>query len=488
MWLTERIGREAGRTVRVSGDHYLVGRAPDCDLKIADTNVSRWHAYFAELPNGEAEVHDLQSANGTWVDGRRIEQARLSGGEQLQFGDTVLLASLTEPRDQQATLAGRPTGSAPGSGALDASAIRRVLRADSAFQRTVRGHSTLQRAVRSSTRRAGLIGAVVASLIAVGALFAVGVLPPGDDAVEEAVSEVGPATILVEAIDDQGNRAATGSGWVLDAHKGLVVTNAHVVNDGTAFRVAAAGRPRPARVVGAAPCEDLALLSKTDTRGLRRVALGSQASLRPGESVVALGYPGNASLDDELTATEGIVSVARTRYREASPDVPVYPNVVQTDAAINPGNSGGPLVDRDGRLVGMNSATRTRSSEGRVIQGQSYAIGVDRVKRVLATLRQGRSIGWLGLGFDYPKATDLRAAGLPEGLFVSRAVIGSPARPTELGREPLLLVGVGRTRVLNTLSSYCQAVRGRRSGEVAVLSVLPPSGGRRPRVVRVPFA
>jgi S1-C subfamily serine protease len=181
------------------------------------------------------------------------------------------------------------------------------------------------------------------------------------------------------------------------------------------------------------------------------------------------------------------VSVVRTRYREASPDVPEYPNVVQTDAAINPGNSGGPLVDRDGRLVGVNSATRTRSSEGRVIQGQSYAIGVDRVKQVLATLRDGRSIGWLGLGFEYPKAADLRAAGLPEGLFVSRTVLGSPARRTALGREPFLLVGVGRTRVRTTLSSYCQAVRATQSGEVAELTVLRPGGGRRPRVVRVPF-
>ena len=485
MWLTERVGREAGRTVQVSGERYLVGRAADCDLTLADTNVSRWHAYLAELPDGGAEVHDLGSANGTWVDGRRVEQARLSGGEQLQWGDTVFLASLTEPREEEGTSAGQPAGAA--AAGLDASAIRRALRADSAFQRTVRDQSSLQRAVRSSSRRAVVIGAAVASLTAVGALFAVGVLSPGEDAVEEAVSGVGPATVLVEAVDDQGTRTATGTGWVLDAREGLVVTNAHVINDGTVFRVAADGRARPAGVVSAAPCEDLALLRVTDTRGLRAVALGSQASLRRGEAVVAVGFPGNASLDDELTATEGIVSVVRTRYREASADVPEYPNVVQTDAAINPGNSGGPLVDRDGRLVGVNSATRTRSSEGRVIQGQSYAIGVDRVKQVLATLRDGRSIGWLGLGFEYPKTADLRRAGLPEGLFVSRTVAGSPARRTALGREPLLLVGVGRTRVRSTLSSYCQAVRATRSGEVAELSVLRPGGGRRARVVRLPF-
>ena len=93
--------------------------------------------------------------------------------------------------------------------------------------------------------------------------------------------------------------------------------------------------------------------------------------------------------------------------------MPQYPNVLQTDAAINPGNSGGPLVNTDGELVGVNSAGITDLG-GRTIQGQGYAIGVDRVKEIVPTLRQGRSIGWTGLGFGFePNASPPGAVGEP---------------------------------------------------------------------------
>ncbi|HEX8082739.1 MAG TPA: trypsin-like peptidase domain-containing protein [Solirubrobacteraceae bacterium] len=483
MWLTERVGQAVGRSVEIRGERFLVGRAADCDLTIADDNVSRWHAYLVEHPDGSAALHDLGSANGTWVDGRQVDVVRLAGGEQLQLGDTVLVASRARPREQDATAAGAAM-------APRASAIRRVLRADSAFQRAVDEQTTLQRAVRAGSRRLVVIATAVACLAGLAVLFATGTLPPGGDesAAERAVAQAGPGTVLVEAMGEDGGRSATGSGWVLDAREGLVVTNAHVVNDGVTFRVGAGGRSRPARVVSAAPCDDLALLRVADAAGLVAVPLGSQSSVRPGESVVALGYPGNASLGAELTATEGIVSVARTRYREAAPDVPAYDNVVQTDAALNPGNSGGPLVDREGRLVGVNSAARTVSREGRAIQGQSYAIGVDRVKEVVTALRRGRSAGWTGPGFDYPSAAELRDAGLTSGIFASRSVEGSPAQRAGLGREPLLLTAVDRTPVANTLASYCDAVRGRSSGETVALSFVRPGSGGRERVVRVKLA
>src|SRR5205823_6033027 len=107
-----------------------------------------------------------------------------------------------------------------------------------------------------------------------------------------------------------------------------------------------------------------------------------------------------------------VVSVARTEYREYALDVPRYPNVIQTDAAVNPGNSGGPLLDLQGRLVGVTSAVRTLSPDGRIVQGQNYAIGVDRVRQVTRVLRTGRSIGWAGLGFSYPAARRDEPVGL----------------------------------------------------------------------------
>ena len=77
--------------------------------------------------------------------------------------------------------------------------------------------------------------------------------------------------------------------------------------------------------------------------------------------------------------------------------------MIQIDAALNPGNSGGPLIKSSSKkLIGVNSAVRTENQQGRAIQGQNYAIGVDRVKPVVNYLRTGKSLGWLGFNLTYP--------------------------------------------------------------------------------------
>jgi len=467
------MGRDAGRVVRVEGERFLLGRAEDCDLRLRDDNVSRWHAYLRTLPGGGAELHDLESANGTYVDGERIEDPReLRGDEQIQVGDSVLLASLEEPRPERATRAG-----AAAQAVASPSLVRRLVREDSTFQ------DMLTR----SSRRATTVGVAAAAVLALVAVGAVLLLSGGDD-VADVVDRVAPATVLVEARDGTGGRAATGSGWVLDARAGLVVTNFHVVNEGETFRVGAAGRARPARVLAAAPCEDLAVLEVGDRAGLEALALGDQDDVRAGDTVVAVGFPGNASLRDDLTSTSGVVSVPRTTYRERALDVPSYANVIQTDAAINPGSSGGPLVDLDARLVGVNSAGRTQAPDGRVVQGQSYAIGVDRVRAIVAVLRTGRSIGWTGARFRYPPQRTLQEERLPAGIFVEPAVPRTPAARARLGAgEPELLVAVDGRPVGNALSGYCAAVHGARSGRRLALDLVRP-GSPRPRRVSVPVA
>jgi putative serine protease PepD len=201
------------------------------------------------------------------------------------------------------------------------------------------------------------------------------------------------------------------------------------------------------------------------TEGLRTLPLApSQSSLELGQTVVAVGFPLSAAADAQLTATSGTISVVRLAFKDIALDVPQYPNVVQTDVAINPGNSGGPLVDLDGRLVGVNSAGRT-SEAGRTIQGQGFAIGVDRVKQVLPQLRAGHSLGWTGMGFEYPSGPELTKQGLPPGLLVTHAVPGSPAEQAGFGKSPILVTAVNGTPIDNTLVSYCQAVRGVHAGQ-----------------------
>jgi S1-C subfamily serine protease len=119
------------------------------------------------------------------------------------------------------------------------------------------------------------------------------------------------------------------------------------------------------------------------------------------------------------------------------------------------------------------------------VQGQSYAIGVDRVKQVVPQLAAGHSIGWLGLSFRYPAVDQLSKQGLPQGIYIDGAVKGSPADAAGLGAESGLLVGVQGRPVANTLASWCAAVSGIRSGQTAILDVIP-AGARKPQAVRVP--
>ena len=442
--------------VRVAGERFVIGRDQDCDLVLdGDPKVSRRHAYLKTRPDGRATLHDLGSSNGTWVDGRPIQSALLDGGERVRVGDTELVPERVAPA---------PVAAAAGGESL-------VRRGQSAVARVM-----LQRSVRRATM---LGAAAVAIAIGGSGLLASGALERYSD--EEIVRAVAPSTVLIDARRGQ-EQAGNGSGWVLDAEEGLVVTNAHVVNAGTDFKVGVGEDLRDARVVGAAPCEDLALLRVADASGLLTLPLGSQSELEFGEPVVAVGFPGSASLSSKLTSTTGVVSVVRSTYREPALDVPVYSNVIQTDAAINPGSSGGPLVNGDGELVGVNSAGRTKSADGRIIQGQSYAVGVDRVKEITAVLREGRSIGWAGMSFEYPSGE----GAIAPGLLVSGAVPGSAAERAGFGRKPLVITAVDGTPVDRSLASWCDAVRGVSSGELASVSVTDTTG-RAARELRVRF-
>jgi S1-C subfamily serine protease len=434
-----------------------------CDLVLCDSQVSRRHAALER--NGRGYVlHDLRSSNGTYVNGERITQIELRGCEQIQLGNTVLASSLDDP-------------SSPGGATVLGSALvaRGLALSQSAIHRL-----TLERSLRRVTVIAGAafaFAAVASALLATGVVAAGGEGEGESEAVQRVVREAARSTLLLEVQRD-GTRVRSGTAWVLDAAGGLVVTNAHVINGGLRFRVGAGDQRREATVVGVAPCDDLAVLRLADAHDLRALALGDQSALEQGETVVAIGYPMNASQEDNLASTTGVVSVVRSAYRERALDVPRYPNVVQTDAAINPGNSGGPLLDLDGRLVGVTSAGRTLASDGRLIQGQSYAIGVDRVEEVTTILRTGRSVGWSGLGFEYQTREKLHYAQLPIGLPITRALPDTGAAAAGLGERRAVLVAVNGMPVGTSLAGYCDAVAGFASGETVIFSVYEPDRGR----------
>jgi serine/threonine-protein kinase len=449
VYLMFESGDDKGRVVPVTGDEFVIGRDDAADLQILDTRASRRHAALKVLPGGNAELRDLESSNGTLLNGAPVKSAVLSGNERLRIGDTELSFFPVDPIRANTTV-----------GLTDKPRLSAIIakRGQSAIHRL-----RIEKKLRNLTI---LAGSALAAIVVVVVLLVAGVLGGGGGAnVAAVVAADGPATVFVKA-----NTNETGSGWTLGAAQGLIVTNAHVVNGGQSFQVGVGGALRRATVVGDAPCEDLAVLRVTPADGLNTMPLGSQSDVHEGDDVVALGYPQSASADAKLTATAGVVSVAQTKYQEQTPDIPLYPDVIQIDAALNPGNSGGPLIkSASKKLIGVNAAVRTENQQGRVIQGQNYAIGVDRVKQVVNYLRTGQSLGWAGFNLAYPTTEELGS--LPPGVKTSAAVAGTPAASVVNGKT-LLITGVNGKRVTNSLASYCAAAGSLRSGQEATFTVM----------------
>ncbi|MFL5540081.1 MAG: trypsin-like peptidase domain-containing protein [Longimicrobiaceae bacterium] len=172
-------------------------------------------------------------------------------------------------------------------------------------------------------------------------------------------------------------QSGAGSGFIIDP-AGLVVTNNHVVDGATRIRVVLSDkREFDARVVGRDPNTDIAVL-KVDARGLPVVRLGDSDQLDTGDWVLALGYP----MQLGQTTTAGIVSAkGRSIGIMGGQDGATAPleHYIQTDAAINPGNSGGPLVDLQGRVVGVNSAIFSPTG---YYSGYGFAVPINLARRV----------------------------------------------------------------------------------------------------------
>ena len=138
-------------------------------------------------------------------------------------------------------------------------------------------------------------------------------------------------------------------------------------------------------------------------------------------------------------------------------------------------------------MVGVNAAARTTGAEGRTLQGQGYAIGIDRVRQIAAELRLGRSRAWTGATFGYPSVEELAQRELPAGLYLTGAVPRTPAARAGLGDGAELLVGVDGRAIGATLSDYCRATAGLLSGRRVTLNVLR-AGSRKPREVVIKLA
>ena len=187
-----------------------------------------------------------------------------------------------------------------------------------------------------------------------------------------------------------------GSGVIISPD-GYILTANHVIANAEEIKIAVLGNKNEyvAKVVGADPDTDVAVL-KIDEKNLPAITLGNSAELEVGDIVLAIGNPFNISQPGQTpTVTMGIVSA----LGRSGLGFNGYENFIQTDAAINPGNSGGPLVDAEGRLVGINTAIET-SSEGN--EGIGFAVPVNLARHVAERLIAGGKVtrGYLGV---YPE-------------------------------------------------------------------------------------
>ena len=239
----------------------------------------------------------------------------------------------------------------------------------------------------------------------------------------------------------------SGSGFVYD-HDGHIITNYHVV-EGTSEIVVSFGEDNkelPARIVGVDPQNDLAVLQVDELpEGVKPIPLGDSDALQVGQRAIAIGNPFGQF---ERTLTVGVVSAVNRTLK--TDDDQVLRGVIQTDAAVNRGNSGGPLLDSNGRLIGVNTAIYSPSGTS---AGIGLAIPVNKLKQIVPELIQnGRFphpwLGIEGLGYElYPELA--RALDLPvdQGLLIAQLYRNSPAVQAGL-RGATEEVIYGRRRLL----------------------------------------
>jgi serine protease Do len=225
--------------------------------------------------------------------------------------------------------------------------------------------------------------------------------------------------------DKEYKTNALGSGVIVDARKGYILTNNHVVDDMDNIKVKLFDkREYKAKIMGTDPKSDLAIL-KIEADNLKELKLGNSDKLRVGEWVMAVGSPFSENLSH--TVTTGIVSaMGRSNIIRGQS----YEDFIQTDAAINPGNSGGALLNMKGELIGINTAIATGGYE-KGNRGVGFAIPSNMSKRIMSDLIDKGYVtrSWLGvyiqpLDADAAKALEMESR---DGALITQVVADSPA-------------------------------------------------------------
>lgn len=272
-----------------------------------------------------------------------------------------------------------------------------------------------------------------------------------------------------------------GSGFLID-EEGFIVTNNHVIDDADQIKVILADdKEFDAELIGRDPKTDLALIRIQGGANLKPLELGDSGELKVGTWVVAIGSPFGL----EQTVTAGIVS-AKGRIIGSGP----YDDFIQTDASINPGNSGGPLLNMDGKVVGINTAIIASG------QGIGFAIPINMAKGIIEQLKDKGEVtrGWLGVGIQdlTPELAEYYGLKVDKGVLVTQVFENDPADKAGIKVNDIILsvdgqsVSTGRelsARIANTPVGHQTRIELVRDGKQKSLTVTLAKRDDDPKVV-----
>ncbi len=250
-----------------------------------------------------------------------------------------------------------------------------------------------------------------------------------------------------------------GSGFIIDK-QGYIVTNNHVIEGADEIKVKLNnGNEYEAKIVGRDPNTDIALIKIKPKEELPVVELGDSDALKIGEWVVAIGSPFGL----EHTVTAGIVS-AKGRVIGSGP----YDDFIQTDASINPGNSGGPLINMEGKVIGINTAIIASG------QGIGFAVPINLAKGIIEQLKKSGEVtrGWLGVAIQdiSPEMAEYYGIKDKKGVLVTEAFEGDPASEAGIKAQDIIIAVNGK-QIENT-HDLTRMIANFKVGEKVYIDVL----------------
>jgi 2-alkenal reductase len=322
------------------------------------------------------------------------------------------------------------------------------------------------------------VGLIIGVMAAGGITFAVRAQDQGTATVsssevtsEEVVNRVAPAVVTVineQTVQGFGQvqPVGSGTGFIID-NDGHIVTNNHVVEGGQQFVVIFAnGDKRDAKLIGADPISDLAVVQVSgDVPGT--VPLADSHALKPGQTVLAMGSPLGSFTN---TVTEGIVSATNRDFPD--PSAGNYTNLIQHDAAINPGNSGGPLFNLAGEVVGVNTLGIPEEN-GQPVQGLFFAIPSNTVSKITQIIMTNGKVIYPYFGVDSQPVTLQLAAqqdlSVDHGQLVTQPAAGSPAEQAGIQANDIVLAIDGQD--IDSENSFSEVLFAHKPGDTVDVTV-----------------